>query len=46
MPTRSVAISARPHGPLTLLIYVLERAGDLIDCRPEPIEQAPASVSQ
>ena len=33
-----------PHGPLALLVQVLERAGDLADCRPQPLEQAQAGV--
>jgi len=31
-------------GPLALLVQVLERAGDLADCRPQPLEQAHAGV--
>ena len=33
-----------PQGPLALLVQVLERAGDLIDRRPQPLEQAQAGV--
>jgi hypothetical protein len=35
-----------PHGSLALLIQILERTGDLIDCRSQPIEQTPAGVGE
>ncbi|MFY9771656.1 MAG: hypothetical protein WAK04_15670 [Xanthobacteraceae bacterium] len=34
------------HGPLALLVQVFKRAGNLVDRRPQPIEQTPAGVSQ